>query len=282
MKTVHPEAPAVVRVEPEATVLVEATRRKHWLSTHGTWFAIGVSVCAGLSLLISTFGGEGNWPWAIVLIWAGLLGAHGFRYWSWKQANEELLARVIAKEGEKCDPILIELEVRPASPTWIRLWDEACTRFLAADHALARLGTGGLIARGDIQASMGQVKLLVQGQARLETAMRSLVSGELDDKVTEAKWSLERCEDDRLRKIYASNLELLEKQRGTVHTLERDVKRIQATVEGFALAAHNIHLNASRLGASGENPGSLLAESLVALDEEVRVLRQVEAELEGL
>ena len=85
-----------------------------------------------------------------------------------------------------------------------------------------------------------------------------------------------------MRKIYASNLELLEKQRGTVHTLKRDVKRIQATVEGFALAAHNIHLNASRLGASGENPGSLLAESLVALDEEVRVLRQVEAELEGL
>ena len=143
------------------------------------------------------------------------------------------------------------------------------------------LGNQGQL-RGRSPGIHGSGELLVQGQARLETAMRSLASGELDDRITELKWSRERTEDERLRRIVTGNLDLLEKQRKTVQSLRHDTKRIKATVEGFALAAQNIHLNATRLGASGEQPDQILAESLTALEEEVRVMRLVEAELEGL
>jgi methyl-accepting chemotaxis protein len=233
-------------------------------------------------MLLSLFDGDASLFLTLVGLWAIALGGHALHFWTWERANGELLARVRAEEGSRSDPRLVELDVRPANADWIRLWDEACARFLLADQALQRLGTQGMMGRGDLQASMGQVKLLVQGQARLETAMRSLASGELDDRITELKWSIERTEDERLRRIVKGNLDLLEKQRKTVQSLRHDTKRIKATVEGFALAAQNIHLNATRLGATGEQPDQILADSLTALEEEVRVMRLVEAELEGL
>ena len=271
-----------VNREPEAEVLVQFTRRKGWLRRHGQFFAVGASIALGFSMLLSLFDGDASLFLTLVGLWAIVLGGHGFHFWTWERANEELLARVRAEEGSRCDPRLVELDVRPANADWIRLWDDACARFLLADQALQRLGTQGMVGRGDLQASMGQVKLLVQGQARLETAMRSLASGELDDRITELKWSIERTEDERLRRIVKGNLDLLEKQRKTVQSLRHDTKRIKATVEGFALAAQNIHLNATRLGATGEQPDQILADSLTALEEEVRVMRLVEAELEGL
>ena len=269
-------------VEPEAKLLVQATRRRNYLRKHGLFFAVGISVFLGVGMLISLFGGEPDLFVAGGTVWALLLAGHGVHTLSWERAHSELLARVRAQEGERADLSLVELDVRPADPAWVRLWDEACSRFLLADEALQRLGLSGMGPRGDLQASMGQVKLLVQGQARLETAMRSLVSGELDNRITEAKWSIDRTEDPRLKKIVQGNLELLEKQRGTVQSLRHDMKRIRATVEGFTLAAQNIHLNATRLDASGEGPDHILSESLMALEQEVKVLRQVEAELEGL
>ena len=269
-------------VEPEAGLLVQATRRRNYLRKHGLAFAVGISVFLGLGMMISLFGGETDLLVGVGTLWALALAGHGAHTLSWERANAELLARVRAQEGERADPALVELDVRPADPKWVRLWDEACSRFLLADQALQRLGPSGLVPRGDLHASMGQVKLLVQGQARLETAMRSLVSGELDDKITEAKWSIDRTEDPRLKKIVRGNLELLEKQRATVQSLRHDMKRIRATVEGFTLAAQNIHLNATRLDASGEGPDQILSQSLMALEHEVKVLRQVEAELEGL
>ena len=263
----------------EGHLLVSASRKRGLLRLHGQIFALGAPIAAavvGVGWLLDV---EIGWIATLLAGWTVGIAAHALSVLFWERANGEALARVRAANGEQTDTRLIELDVRPASQRWVRLWENAVEEFLLADEALKRLGSDGSMERSDLHASMQQVKELVQGQARLETALRSWMSGELEDRITEARWERDRSEDEKLREMLDSNLKMLEKQKTTVESLRKDMGRLKASVERFIITAQNVHLNATRLGTRGEQGDTGLSSSLALLEEEVRVMRQVEEEL---
>ena len=258
---------------------MQASRKRGFLQIHGRVFAVGAPVAGAVVGVGWLFDLEVGWLAALLAGWTVGLVGHGLSVFFWEKANGEDLARVRSEEGEQAEPRLIELDIRPASQRWLQLWESAVEEFVLADEALKRLGSDGAMERSDLHASMGQVKELVQGQARLETALRSWMSGELDDRITEARWERDRSEDTKLREMLDSNLKMLEKQKTTVESLRKDMGRLKASVERFIITAQNVHLNATRLGTPGEQGDTGLSSSLTLLEEEVRVMRQVEEEL---
>ncbi len=224
------------------------------------------------------------WSLLLVALWGVGLVVHAVRFTGWSQDHRvglevETSFRRIGQDGRPTG-----LLSEPRNEEWKRLWARAEQVHLAADRAVDRLGAEGVEARGELQACMDDVQAIFDGAARLQDAMDILGMKVDENAITEAGWRVERAETDRLRSLYQANLALLIAQKAKVSALMQDLKRMRACVEGFLISAENMQLDASRLQTSGGVPtGQLvLGDARRALEEEVLVLRQVEAELERL
>jgi len=224
------------------------------------------------------------WSVYLVALWGVGLAVHMMRFAGWEERNRlgievESSFRRVGPGGQP-----LGLLAEPRDAEWKRLWTRAREVHLAVDGAVDRLGASGVEARGEIHACMDHVQAIFDGAHRLQQAMDVLGMKVDENAITEAGWRVERAETERLRSLYQANLDLLKAQKAKVAALKRDLKRMRACVEGFLIAAENMQLDASRLQAAGELPvGSLmLGDARKELEEEVLVLRQVEAELERL
>jgi hypothetical protein len=224
------------------------------------------------------------WSLYLVALWAVGLAIHAVRFTGW--AEEHRVGIEIESSFRRVGPggRPLGLLAEPRDAEWKRLWSRLEDVHLAVDRAVDRLGAGGVEARGELQACMDHVQAIFDGASRLQHAM-DIPGMKVDaNTITEAGWRVERAETDRLRSLYQANLDLLKAQKSKVEALKQDLKRMRVCVEGFLIAAENMHLDASRLQASGELPmGSLmLGDARRDLEDEVLVLRQVEEELERL
>ena len=224
------------------------------------------------------------WSFLLVALWGVGLVVHAVRFTGWSQDHRvglevETSFRRIGQDGRPTG-----LLSEPRNAEWKRLWSRAEQVHLAADRAVDRLGAEGVEARGELQACMDDVQAIFDGAARLQDAMDILGMKVDENAITEAGWRVERAETDRLRSLYQANLDLLIAQKAKVSALMQDLKRMRACVEGFLISAENMQLDASRLQTSGGVPTGqlILGDARRALEEEVLVLRQVEAELERL
>ncbi|MEL6189980.1 MAG: hypothetical protein AAFU79_35595, partial [Myxococcota bacterium] len=86
----------------------------------------------------------------------------------------------------------------------------------------------------------------------------------------------------RLREVQMANRALLVARRDKVNALHADHDRMYANAQGFSLALENIALDAARLGQGEAQEPLALSEPIARLEDEVRILSEVEAELRKL
>jgi hypothetical protein len=140
---------------------------------------------------------------------------------------------------------------------------------------------------GQVQTARGLLRKFRQRGARsIREAIRAVAPEGVESLARELsalEARIAAARDERLKGVYEANRRLLEARRDKLEALTAEEERMRATVQGFLLAAQNVRLDAARLGA-GHVPGQVaaLGDSLDRLDQEVEVVRQVEAELEML
>lgn len=222
------------------------------------------------------------WSFYPVGLWGGIVLLHAVTYVGVIQDE----ARALVSSGiASSQGGLSPGDVGDADGEWQRLQGELDRVFPMADEALVRLGEAGRVARGELEVGLGHVKEIIGGYGRLCVALGMLSEeGEGDEAIMEAQWAVERTSDGRLRELYAAKLELLRSREVKVELIKGDLERIRVCIEGFLLAAENLQLDAMRFEASQEMAldGSALMVSIERLAEEVAILREVEADLEGL
>ncbi|MCC6623995.1 MAG: protein kinase [Deltaproteobacteria bacterium] len=249
-----------------------------------------LSVMAGLvaiNLVVSMMDGE-LIPWSLIpaAAWGIVLMMHGLGYKSWLEDNAPALAAAgIAPEPAR--PALTSTRTTRPPSIWPALLERCRRAVTTAEQSLRDVDTrsgGGSDARAQLRAGLADIERIARGGARLEAALAETTAarGE-DDELAAVEASLAATRDPRLRAAYEKNRELLVARRERVELLQAEHARLRATVEGFALAAENIRLDAARIRAPRVEPGALsLDEPLRRLDAEVEVLAEVEAELARL
>jgi len=286
-------------------------RQRGWLGHFRSYLAVNV----GLAVInIVTMWGAGYFhPWFLYPAagWGMALGIHGMSHRGWLKESDRPLGRAEAIVGAARDESLALLPAaghalppRTALPageepaalppakgdeTWQVLYRECERAAASAKRSLAEAGADEELTRGvvsKLDSGLATVRDVRSGGEAIRRAVDEVGPGgraaldaeldKLDDKIAGAR-------DDRTKAIYAANRKLLEARRDKLGALEAEEERMRATVDGFRLAAENVRLDAARLGV-GQLSGLLdpLTSSLDRLNEEVEIVRQVEAELERL
>ncbi|MCA9517855.1 MAG: hypothetical protein KC635_23105, partial [Myxococcales bacterium] len=173
-------------------------------------------------------------------------------------------------------------------PRWAALL-ERCERAVAAAKASLKDVPPDPYATVDpsvsLESGLADIARLVRGADRLERTLAEVAPGRaaIRAQIGEAERERAAAADPQLAKMLDANLELLRTRERRFQQLEGELTRMRVSAEGFALAAENVRLDATRIGsprAAGLVAG--LDASLRRLDEEVSVLDEVEAALEDL
>lgn len=272
-------------------------RRWMWRSHLNSYLGVN----AGLAI-INLFAGGGVWFVYPLVGWGMGLAVHALNHRSWKRENAAQLVRAeeilgltpvapapLSSSASTAAPVPASPENRleddPAQAEWESLLGRCRGAVGAAERSLEQLrGGGGLEARAQLKAGLERVEELAKGARRIRNVLSDMAPEGADALEVELRMldgRIAEATDERLKKVYAQNRQLLSDRRDKIRRLEAEEQRMQATGQGFLLAADNIRLDAARL-AAGHSPriGPALTAPLERLDEEVELMRQVEAELE--
>lgn len=195
--------------------------------------------------------------------------------------------------AEEAPPALPRAEVEERDAASEEGWGELMTAcgeaVVAASQALDRAGVEGEVndsTREQLDKGLRTIEVVQRGARSIREAIRAVAPEGVESLARELsalEARIAAARDERLKGVYEANRRLLEARRDKLEALTAEEERMRATVQGFLLAAQNVRLDAARLGA-GHVPGQVaaLGDSLDRLDQEVEVVRQVEAELEML
>ena len=218
------------------------------------------------------------WSLYLIFLWGGFVLLHAVTYVGWKQDQERHEVHAISKARR---------DAKEAYGSAHRMYQELEQAYTSAVEAVTFIGDPGVVSLGELDVGMRHAQHLFRGYGRLGVVL-DMLSGEDgsrgDEAITEARWAIERTEEARLRKLYEAKLDLLRSREEKVKSLKKDMERIEVCIEGFLLAAGNLQLDATRYEASKDMAfdASGLHDSTRRLAEEVAILKEVEAELEGL
>lgn len=278
-------------------LLATRDRKRRSMRGHARAFA---SVNLGLLLinLITGLGSGGFFPWfAIVLAsWGMGFAIHALGYRDWRRDNRSAIERseqLIAT----CDRVSMPpaLGAPPAAgsgkpredPVWrgllVRCRDAVNRVFDALGPAADPAAVG---MRDSLASGLEDVEDLARGAARIQLVLSEIAPsgvGGLEAQLAELQAKLTLSDDARLQEVYRSNMALLDARKRKVLMLSNELERMRASAEGFAMAAENARLDATRLEL-GQIPAitKALHAPLTQLNQEVEILREVETELEAL
>jgi serine/threonine protein kinase len=270
-------------------------KRRRW-RRHRRVFAAVSGGLFGLNVVTSILDGHFE-PWSLIImaVWGPFLWLHWVGYRTWREENEPLLG-----DDEEEPSALLAAEAPPRragggsatsqlpASTWPALLERCRRAVEGAERALREVDTeagGGTSSREKLRAGLQDVERLSKGAMRLEVALAE-VSPDLEAlrrELADLDAQLAGDPEARLRAIYESNRALLVARRQRLEQLEGELVRMRATVQGFALAAENIRLDAARIGGPRLSEYALdLQEPLRRLDDEIDVLDSVEDALASL
>lgn len=280
-------------------------RRRAWLG-HLRSF-IGVNTGLAAINILTAIASHNSFPWFLFATagWGMGLIIHGLGYRGWVKDNADTLrraqfeARQVGGEADSLEsgssPTLPADDSPKALPSADDGWDrliEDCRA--AASSARAALDEAELDAadrvvlelENTLDRGLGTIETIRQSARAVKAALDEVAPhgiAALDGELVALESKIDATSDERLRRVYEVNRQLLQARRDKVSTLEAEGERMEATVKGFLLTAQNVRLDAAKLGAGGipDLLGSL-QDSLQRLDDEVEVARQVEDELEKL
>lgn len=224
-------------------------------------------------------------PWSLwaASLWGIGLGIHGLSYRGWLADNRKALhAAEIAVGHLPAPPVVLPsaegIEIH--DPGWQSLLERGER---AAREALADLATRGDAARPaarQIEAGLRDLRRLAAGAERIRRAARAHDDDDPLRQLEDIEARLTRARDPALREALAANRAYLLERRARLDVLREDAERMEASAMGFVLAVDNLRLEVARLdaGVPSAAPGHLHG-PVSKLEEEVNLLRQVEAEL---
>ncbi len=292
-------------------------QRAGWLGHLRSFIGVNLGL-AGINVL-TAIADASFYPWFLYVTasWGIGLLIHGLNYRGWVRDKERSIEQAEAIVGasryeddlmllppaakdqdetpalgasaEEEAPALPAGEGEPETDEWSGLI-ASCRE--AVDEANRALDEAELeeevsaATRDQLAQGLRTVEVVQRGARAIGEAIRAVApkgSDSLNGELSALRARIDAASDERLKGVYEANLSLLEARRKKLDALMAEEERMRATVDGFLLAAQNVRLDAARLGA-GHVPGRLsdLGDSLERLDQEVEVVRQVEAELDTL
>lgn len=262
-------------------------KRRRWMR-HLRLFLV---VNGGLFLLNLLTGGA---PWFAMVFasWGIPFGVHALTYRAWRDENEGAIERARVALGLAPEPAARALPAPAgdviADPRWAALLDRCRRAVAAAERALADVPPDPYATVDpavSLRGGLADIERLVRGADRLERTLAEVTPGRaaIRAQIDGAEKERGAATDPQLAKMIDANLELLRARERRLLQLEGELTRMRVSAEGFALAAENVRLDATRIASprAAELAGGLDA-SLRRLDEEVSVLDEVEAALEEL
>ncbi len=281
---------------PEAKLLAGRDRRsRNWKNHSRAYFMVNGGL-ALMNVLIAVTTGV-TFPWAAfpALFWGMGFGIHGLAYRGWLKDNAKAIEAAEVKLGllpapksrkalapPKNAPVIDGVAIR--EPRWIELLqelDDAVERAMDALEGVDQQAAStvelqvhleeGLKNAGQLGAGAERIAIAIEELGQEPQAMQAELDA-LDQKINEAS-------DPQLKEVFLANRALLLARKAKVEALGGERERMLASAEGFLLAAQNVRLDIAQLGADDAPKPKALNEPAQRLNQEVEVLRKVEAEL---
>ena len=281
------------RSAEERLVEKASTKRRRWLRHVRSFIAVN----AGLLLLnvVTSLGDASFEPWFayVAASWGIPFALHGLGYKAWREDNAAALTAARQTLGLPA-PAVAEVAATSApgepagDPAWIALIERCRAAASLAERDLANVPPDPYATVDPSTAlrdGLAGIERLAAGAQRLQRTLGEVTPGraEIRARIEAAELEASRATEPRLRKMIGGNLELLRAREHRLDQLETELMRMRVTVEGFALAAEDLDLDAARLGAPRLSElANDLAGPLRRLDQEVDVLNEVEALMEEL
>lgn len=263
----------------EAKLLRRWERKQRALRGHAQSFLVvnGFLFLLWLTLAVTV----GVWfPWFVfpLLGWGMGMTMHYLKHRSWLADHIDDLRRARERLGLAPPP--------PGESSWDRL--EARCRAAVASARSALEAAGPHVDASSIRAQLEDgerqlVELLRGGRAIDETLAGVTPGGvaSVDRAIAVVESEHARADEPRTRSALEQKRALLTSRRAKVEALRAEQARIEATAEGFLLAAENARLDALRLGREPGQQAELDA-ALSRLHDELDVLEKVHRELSDL
>lgn len=263
----------------EAKMLRRWERKRRALRGHARSFFVvnGFLFLLWLTLAASV----GVWfPWFVfpLLGWGMGMTMHALGYRSWERDHLPELQRARERLGLLPPPA--------GESSWDRL--EARCQAAVAEARAALEATPGTVDAGPLLAQ------LAEGEARLTELLRNARAVDqtlggvtpggvpsVDRAIATVDAEHARATEPRTRSALEQKRALLISRRAKVEALRAEQTRIEATAEGFLLAAENARLDALRFTRDAAERTELDA-ALSRLHEELDVLEKVHRELSDL
>jgi len=262
----------------EARLVRRAERKRRALRGHVQSFFVtnGFLFLLWLALGLTL----GSWfPWFVfpLLGWGMGLTTHALRHRSWQSDHRVELEAARERLGLLPPP--------PQASRWDRLEARCRTAVGAARGALASSGSSLDLAPllAQLEAGERQLAELLAGGRSIDDTLSRIAPGGVPsvDRALEAVERERRDLTSPAAAPLAQKRALLVARRDKIEALLAEQARIEATAEGFLLAAENAQLDAVRLGRSPKEQADLDA-AIARLDDELEVLRAVHRELSDL
>jgi len=285
----------VEAAKSEEVKLLEKREKKR-RAFRGHWHAYVMVMLGLLVMNVATWMVTGlAFPWFLFPAagWGIGFGIHALNHRAWLADNARELRAAEAALGlghtTEALPAGQVLAALPApSDPFRRLVAECQAAVEKAEEALLAVDSPAAAFEAAIvqlHEGLENLEHLAEGAARIDAALAEIAPGgvsALTAQLEAADEAIASTRDDRLREVHHQNRTLLVARRAKVEALVADRERMLANGRGFLLATENLRLDAARLGAGEEASAAALHAPLERLNDEVEVLRKVEAELATL
>ena len=275
----------------ERRLITRWKRRRHgWRSHLHTYVAV-ISGLAFFNLLTGIVSGH-LFPWFLypAIGWGIGLAIHTLSYRAWVEENWEELEGAAESLGLRFEPGF-ERVLRTAAhrelpraraPRWQALLTECQEAAERAEAVLPALPGDASELRDRLNEGLERVQKLAEGAERIQLALNQLDQKNPEADLADLDAEILATTDERLKEVHLANRTLLITRRAKIEALKADEKRMYANAKGFLLAVENLALDGARLGQNHSAEPLALSEPIERLTDEVRVLEQVEAELNKL
>ena len=130
-----------------------------------------------------------------------------------------------------------------------------------------------------------RIEHLAEGANRIRRALDTIAPGgleALDAQIAQSEVRINETDDESLRTARHENRALLVARRAKIEKLVAEEKRMLANAQGFLLATENLFLDTAQLNLRANDSSVRLSAPIQRLNEEVDLLRKVEAEIKRL
>lgn len=282
---------------PEVKLLARRDRKRRNLRNHRNAYLVVNGGLAALNLVIAVVMGW-TFPWALfpAVFWGMGLSLHGLAYKNWAGDHQDAIADAERKLGRlppgkayaalpapKDAPVVEGVTIRDRE--WIHILTKADQAISRAKEALDDVDQNAATTeelRVQLESGLGNIEKLAAGAERISEALLEIApdgSSGLDKEIAAIDQKINAADDEQLREVYLANRSMLIARKKKLEALDGERARMKANAEGFLIATENVRLDVAGLGSDEAPKAKALVEPAQRLNEEVEILRKVEAEL---